>query len=251
MTNDSTGELRTKRVSVWRAISDQLRDEIMRGVIRGGERLPTDIELAQRFGCNKHTARRAVAHLEQEGLVRVEWGRGTFAVEGAITTGNGAQGRLLQTLLDQHRDLQKQILRADKVPAGAAVARGLRVSVNSTCLQLLLLARVGEIPFSLGTSYFPLKRLPGVARMFDSLDTSSLVSVTSLLRSGGVKAPHCARINIGARLPTVEEASHLRMARQQPLLETESVDVDSRGSPVFYARTCFRADRLQLIVPVA
>jgi DNA-binding GntR family transcriptional regulator len=49
--------------------------------------------------------------------------------------------------------------------------------------------------------------------------------------------------------PSPEEAVQLRMPRQQPLLETESVDVDRDGHPVTYATTCFRADRLQFVVP--
>ena len=54
----------------------------------------------------------------------------------------------------------------------------------------------------------------------------------------------------GAGATTVDEAAQLRIARQQPLLEAENVHVDGRGHPVLYARTCFRADLLQLIVPV-
>ena len=38
------------------------------------------------------------------------------------------------------------------------------------------------------------------------------------------------------------------MARTQPVIETESVDVAASGTPVTYARTCFRADRLQFVI---
>lgn len=249
VSKDAKETMKAGRVSLWRGICDTLRNEITRGAIKGGERLPTDIELAQRFGCNKHTARRAVAQLEQEGLVRVEWGRGTFVVEGS-GHGQGPQARVLQTVLDQHLDLRKKILHVDTIAADAKVARALRVSIGSNCLRVVLLNEVADVPQSLDCNHFPLKRLPQLAAHAGQLVPGQIASAAALLKLATVASYSRARINIGARLPSVEEAAQLRIARQQPLLETENVHVDADGHPVLYARTCFRADRLQLIVPV-
>lgn len=249
VSKDAKETMKAGRVSVWRGICDTLREEITRGAIKGGDRLPTDVELAQRFGCNKHTARRAVAHLEQEGLVRVEWGRGTFVVEGS-GHGQAPQARLLQTVLDQHLDLRKKILHIDSIAADAKVARALRVSIGSNCLCVVLLNEVADIPQSLDFNYFPLKRLPKLVTPAGNLVSGQITSAAALLKLAAVESYSRSRINIGARLPSVDEAAQLRIARQQPLLETENVHVDEDGHPVLYARTCFRADRLQLIVPV-
>jgi GntR family transcriptional regulator, phosphonate transport system regulatory protein len=238
--------LKTRPVSLWRRISDALAAEIKRGAIKGGARLPTDIELAERFECNKHTARRAIGHLEHEGVVRVEWGRGTFVVEGAHGERDATQAKLIHSLLDQHRNLRRKVVRLEAVPATAPVARALRIALGSPCLLLVLLSEAGEAPLSLGCNYFPLKRLPSVA---NAINHTELTSVAAILAAVGVKAHHRSRIKIGARLPSAEEAMRLRMARQQPLLETESVEVDGRSQPVAYSLMCFRADRLQFVVP--
>lgn len=249
MSRGSKETMKVGRVSVWRSICATLRDEITGGALKGAERLPTDIELAQRFGCNKHTARRAVAQLEHEGLVRVEWGRGTFVVEGS-GHGNGPQARLLHTVLDQHLDLRKKILRAERIGAGAQLARVLRVSIDSPCLCVVLLNEVADVPHSLDFNYFPLKRLPLLVAPADMPMAGQVTSAAALLKIAAVDSYSRSRIGIGARLPSSDEAAQLRIARQQPLLEAENVHVDERGHPVLYARTCFRADLLQLIVPV-
>ncbi len=241
---------KTESVSLWRRISDSIAGDIERRVLQGGDRLPTDIELGQRFGCNKHTARRAIAHLEQEGLVRVEWGRGTFVVEGLLEYRLGAQTRFTQNLLDQRRNPRRKVLRSEEVPANETVARALKIAVGSPCRLLVLLGEADEVPLSLGHNYFPLKRLPQLAQAIDGLPRGGRsASITELLSAVGVTTYRRSHTRIGARLPTAEEAARLRMPRQQPVLETESIDVDAGDRPVTYSKTCFRADRLQFVVP--
>ena len=242
----TTGKMKTRNVSLWRRISDALVQDMQRGALRGGDRLPTDIELAERFGCNKHTARRAVAHLEQEGRVRVEWGRGTFVVDTSPAQQHGTQAALIHKLLDQHLNLRREVVRIEALPAPEAVAKSLSIAAASPCMLMILLGESDDVPLSLSANYFPLKRLP---RLAQAMQQPQFTSVAAALRVAGVKVQQRSRIRIGARLPSVEEAALLQMSRQQPLLETESVDVGDDGHPVTYAKTCFRADRLQFVVP--
>lgn len=237
-------------VRLWQRISDSIANDIERQVLQGGDRVPTDIELAQRFGCNKHTARRAIAHLEQEGLVRVEWGKGTFVVEGLLEYRLGAQTRFTQNLLDQRRNPRRQLLQSERIEAPELVARGLKIPTGSPCHLLVMLGEADEVPLSIGRNYFPIKRLPELDRALDELSRKNQsLSITELLSACGVATYRRSHTRIGARLPTPEEAAQLRMPRQQPLLETESIDVGEDNRPVTYSITCFRADRLQFVVP--
>ncbi|MFJ1612268.1 GntR family transcriptional regulator [Streptomyces sp. NPDC088251] len=61
-------------------VLDALTAEIEAGRIKPGEKIPSDAELVQRFGVARMTARRAVGVLRERGLVRTEWGKGTFVV---------------------------------------------------------------------------------------------------------------------------------------------------------------------------
>nr|WP_225129812.1 MULTISPECIES: GntR family transcriptional regulator [unclassified Bradyrhizobium] len=47
----------------------------------GQAKIANDVELALEYGVNRHTVRYAIRALEQERLLRVEQGRGTFVVE--------------------------------------------------------------------------------------------------------------------------------------------------------------------------
>jgi DNA-binding GntR family transcriptional regulator len=55
-----------------------LRAQIDSGELRAGRMIPSEATLAQRYGVARLTARKAVAILRDEGLVRHIVGRGTF-----------------------------------------------------------------------------------------------------------------------------------------------------------------------------
>jgi GntR family transcriptional regulator, transcriptional repressor for pyruvate dehydrogenase complex len=63
-----------KSVSLSEHISAELRDEILRGRYRSGERLPSERDLAQRFEVNRGAVREALKKLEQLGLAHIEAG---------------------------------------------------------------------------------------------------------------------------------------------------------------------------------
>ncbi len=55
-------------------VATQLRNEILRGQYRAGERLPSERDLAERFGVNRGCIREALKTLEQLGLADIRQG---------------------------------------------------------------------------------------------------------------------------------------------------------------------------------
>src|ERR1700722_17033759 len=64
--------------SAWRLIAEELRREIVGGARPPGAKLPSEGELAERFGVHRNTVRQAVAALAAEHLVVSRRGSGTF-----------------------------------------------------------------------------------------------------------------------------------------------------------------------------
>lgn len=63
------------------ALMEQLKEGILSGQIRPGDRLPSENQLSREYGLSRHTVRKALAILENEGYVTAEHGRGTFCSE--------------------------------------------------------------------------------------------------------------------------------------------------------------------------
>ncbi len=66
------------RSPIWQVIAETLRAELADGRYAPGEKLPTEAQLAGRFGVNRHTVRRALSELGTEGLVWSRRGAGVF-----------------------------------------------------------------------------------------------------------------------------------------------------------------------------
>ena len=99
------------RTTVAEQIAASIRDAILGGELPAGDALPSERELAGRFGVNRSSVREAVRRLEAWGLVKVRHGGGTLVNDVLATAGlqvlpfliapNGRlDGGLLKDLLD-------------------------------------------------------------------------------------------------------------------------------------------------------
>ncbi len=66
------------RTAIWTSIAEALTADIGAGRYGPGDKLPTEAELSVRFGVNRHTVRRALAALADDGLVHSRRGSGVF-----------------------------------------------------------------------------------------------------------------------------------------------------------------------------
>jgi DNA-binding GntR family transcriptional regulator len=64
----------------YRQIAAILAGRIERGELRPDRPVPSETQLQQEFGVARHTARKAVAVLREQGLVRTVPGLGTYVV---------------------------------------------------------------------------------------------------------------------------------------------------------------------------
>ena len=128
---------------------------------------------------------------------------------------------------------------------GVSTQRRAVASVEISREQGIALWRqiAGGRPLSLAAHYFPSARFAGIAEAW-----SELGSVTAALRRFGVEDYTRRITRVTARLPEEDECEHLAMPRQRPVLVTESVNVDSDGTPIEYGNTRFAADRVQLVL---
>ena len=72
--------IRTSRL--YEQIVKQIEDSVLKGILKPGDQLPSERELAEQFGVSRTAVREAIKALGEKGLVESYSGRGTFITNG-------------------------------------------------------------------------------------------------------------------------------------------------------------------------
>lgn len=228
---------------LWQHIADVIGQEIRDQFYAPGERLPTEPELAQRFGVNRHTVRRAVGSLQDVGLLRIEQGRGTYVQEDIVDYPLGSRTRFSEIIERQAKTPSGTLLRSATIPADQTIAEALNVAMGAPVALIETIGKADGQPISLVGHHFALDRFPDVFAAYEAEG-----KITAMLKRLGVDDYFRKSTTITARMPHSYETRHLRVARMTPILCLEAINVDSGGTPVEYGLTRFSSSRVQILI---
>ena len=231
-------------VTLWRRIADAIRLDIVGGKLASGDRLPTEAILAQRFSANRHTVRRALAALTDEGVVHAEQGRGTFVRDARrLSYPIGRRTRFSEGLAGQARFLTTQHLGNKIENASATIAKALSIKPGAKLIRIEGLSSADGRPLSRATTWLPYRQFPDFAQRVIALH-----SFTAAFAEYGIHDYARASTRISARHADVEEAKLLGLSAGAILLVSEAIDEDADGNPISYALSRFPAERMELVV---
>jgi GntR family phosphonate transport system transcriptional regulator len=229
------------RPTLWTAIADTLRDEIASGHYAPGARLPSEAQLARRFGVNRHTLRRAMAQLAEEGLLRTRRGAGAFVAQRVTDYPIGRRVRFHANLLAAGRTPDRRLRSLETRSSDAEEARALGIVAGAQVHVYEGQSLADGQPVSTFRSVFPADRFPGLP---EGLARHASVTRALALCGVGDFTRHSTRVT--AVLADAAQAAQLDLVVGAPLLRTISVNVDPEGRPVEYGRTHFAGDRVTL-----
>ena len=238
-----TPSARSTRAHFWQRIADQLSLDIGQGRYPPGERLPSEHQLAQHYGVNRHTIRRSLAALSQRGLVRATQGSGTFVESFAIDLVLGKRTRHAQSLQLAGVRGSLQVLQAQVNVAEPDIAQALGLKPGASVLWLRTLGEGDGRSLHVSDRYFPWPRFAELDRWVGDSG-----SITRALTQCGVADYLRKESRISARLPSAEVAAVLAQPMSVPVLQVTSVNVDAQGGPIEFARTWFAGDRVTLTI---
>lgn len=230
-------------VAVWQQIVTLLRAEIAGGDHPPGNQLPTEAALARRYGVNRHTVRRAVAVLAEEGLLRVEQGRGTFVQPQFLDYEIGRRTRFSEIIARHRKEPSGRLIASAEVAAEPRVAEALEIPTGSPCLRLETLHVADGTPLSISTNWFPVQVAPNLLASY-----AETGSITQALERDGIADYFRQQTGVTAQMAGAEDAALLRQPANRPLLVAESVNVDTDGRPIQFAITRFASDRVQIVL---
>lgn len=230
--------------TVWRSIAETLTEEIALGRYRPGDRLPTEARLSERFGVNRHTVRRAIARMTEQGLTYPQRGTGVFVKMQPADYPLGRRVRFHQNVSGSGRTPSRRVLNLETRSADPEEAAALGLPKDALVHVFEGISLADDVPMAAFQSVFPADRFPGLPQVL-----AATRSVTAALRAQGVAdyTRASTRITASAASPTL--ARQLQVNGQAPVLCTVAVNVDDQARPVEFGKAWFAADRVTLVVP--
>jgi DNA-binding GntR family transcriptional regulator len=225
---------RSSPVPLYYQLSQALEAAIASGELKPGDRIDTEMEIAEAQGLSRPTVRQAIQELVRKGLLVRRRGVGTQVVH--------SQVRRPLELTSLYDDLSRaghrpttSVLDMDIRPAAAEVAAALGIDEDSPVLYLRRLRRDAGAPLAVMQNWLPRGLIdPDTA----DLEHSGLYDV---LRRSGVHMK-VANQRIGARTASATEVRLLGIKSGAALLTMARKSYDDTGRAVEYASHSYRAD---------
>ncbi len=204
--------------------------------------LPPEAELAEMFDVARGTVRRALAFLEEEGLIYRERGRGTFVRRKRVELDVTRLSSTSEDMRTRGWEPASRVLSVKRITPRHLVASALQASDDELVWELHRLRLGDGEPISLQWSYVPCATAPDL----DQHDLSG--SLYYMLKNEyGIFLESADQV-IRTRSATELEAELLEIHEGAPLFVITRTSYDDDGEPVEYVNALWRGDRYDLRV---
>lgn len=228
------------RVPKYLQIYEYLHGMIRRNKIQLGDRLPTEMELSERFGVNRMTVRKAFDKLVIEKMVDRKRGQGTYLIATApaefiysldITTG------FFKDISNYGLCPTSRTLRVEVVKANEKIAAFLGLNSDNRVISMLRVFYADDDPIMIEKNYMPYSEFKDLLNM----DLSGLRY--PLLKEKYNIVPHHTNQTFTAVICDDAAKKIFGFSKPQACVELEFVVYDNSNVPIEVGYYLYRGDR--------
>lgn len=223
-------------VPLYHQVASQLEAAITGGKLPKGHFLPSEIDLAERWGVSRPTARRAIQELVAKGLLVRRRGVGTQVISEQVRR-PVQMSSLYDDLELAGRSPTTEVVACAVVPADLEVAEALELPSGSEVLYVERVRSAEGRPLALMHNW-----IAGPEALDMTVEELTSGGLYDRLRARNVR-PHDATQTIGATTATAEQGERLSVPVGAPLLTMHRVMKDSTGRLIETARHVYDATR--------
>ena len=226
---------------IYYQIYEALKKDVANKLYKTGDKLPSEDLLSKRFEVNRHTVRRAVQILKNEGILFSKRGSGVIVQDSKFKYKIGKRVRFSQNITNENYTPETKIIRSEIRKASNIEADNLKINSRDEILLIETTGKINNIPTILTKRKIPNKRFPSFLEIF-----RKELSVTQTLKLLGINDFVRSNTNIIAELADSIQANLLNCKINSPLLKTTYVNQDLNFIPIEYSQTWFVGERIQL-----
>lgn len=227
--------VRASPVPLYIQIEEELRGAIESGELGPLAQVPSETELASKFGVSRMTGRKALDRLVGDGMLFRQPGKGTFVAPPKISHGPSQGLSFSAAMRAQGLRCSTRVLEMGLVRAPSNVARALSLAPGSQAVFMRRLRYIDNAPVAIHLSYLP-------SRLSSLLEADLSSSLSELLASVGARVERSEDM-VEAVIATGEEAQLLHLQPGSPLVFIRGTAFSSTNEPVRYSEALYPGDR--------
>lgn len=233
---------------IYNDITNSLMNKIQSGVLKEGDKLPTEFELCDEYHVSRPTVRSALLKLMNEGYIKRVKGCGTFVTKPKLVQ----ESTLFiesynQEMLDKGLAPKTEVLEQKTIPANELVATKLGIETGEKVIKIRRLRFVesfGDLPVVLTTVYIPYSIAPGILN--SDLENNSLYDE---LKKTGISVTYVER-ELEVKMIYGKNARLLSVKSDAPAHFISSKGYLSDGTIIEYAESYYPAERNKFIIKI-
>lgn len=232
---------RTSVLPLYYQIQQRLMDQIHAGVLKGGQPVPSEQEIADRLGVSRMTARHALKALCEIGITYTQQGKGTFVSTRKLEKDIRQVLSFTEEMSERGLQPSSKVLCFEAVPAANEIAATLQIVPGEPLIKLHRIRFADSCPMGIECSYILQRLCPDLLTVFNP--SASLYQVLS--ERYGVQMTMADEV-VEAALARTPEARMLQIPRNGPVFIFTRVSCVQSGQPVEYVKSTYRADRYKI-----
>lgn len=212
-------------------LMNRILDKMRCGEYQIGDKLDSERVMAQQYGINRQTIRKALKGLQEQGYISPQRGRGTFVVKmpedmARIEQGTGTTLSLSMQIRQSGYESYRKVISFRVVPAEGVLAE--KFSGNAMLFELVRLSVVNNEPYALQKAYIPQKYFWdadryefGSGSLYEYMDTKG-------------KMPKRVESYLQIVVPPKEDAALMNLEEEKKVFEFHYLGYDSLDELVEY-----------------
>jgi GntR family transcriptional regulator len=236
---------RTEGIPHYVRIRESLREMITAGELKRGQKLPSENELAARYGVSRMTVRQGISDLIDGGLLYRRHGVGTFVALPHIERDHTRLTDFFENSDIKGVQTKASILNIEIEPAGAKIANALSLEKGGLIIRIKSLRFADGVPVTLHDAYIPHKLFAEL--ITDDLNSLEIQHLWSLFENLGIRVKNAVQ-RVEARGADLEISHLMHIELGSPILYKERTVFADDGTPVEFTYCYNRGDMYSLTV---
>jgi len=223
-------------------LKEILRKNILAGVWKAGDKIPTEKELSETFGVSTAVVRQAVSLLVNEGVLVKRQGKGTFVVDTRVRQGPRKLSSFSEEMAAMGLKASSIVLEKGIKEADEKISKALQIQPKTRVIMVKRLRLANDEPLGIQTFYIPEYMVP------DFLQNDLTQSLYELLETKYGIVIKSAHEKYYATILDKYECKLLKVKWPFAGFIVERSAFDATGSPVEYTESVIRSDKYSVQV---